>query len=390
VRLGPYRPGTVETSLWRALAVYRVVVLGYAAIVIVRRSGAYENPRLGWLVLAGMVGWTAFCTWAYASPQRRGLPLVLADLGVACATVLATLVVESPANIAEGAPTLPTFWASAAVLAAAIKYGAVGGAVAAVVVTAATLVVAEEPSQTTVANNFLVFLAGTVVGYLARLVLYAEAARARAVEQAATAAERERLARSIHDGVLQVLALVQRRGLEAGGEAAEIGRLAGEQERALRSLVTGRPSIDAAAQDGAGLADPAVDLRQLLSQAVAVRPAATLSAPATAVLLPGHTAREVAAAAVAALDNVARHVGETAPSWVLLEDEGSEVVVTVRDEGPGIPPGRLAEAEGQGRLGVASSIRGRIDDIGGDVVVTSAPGAGTEIEMRVPTANASQ
>ena len=33
--------------------------------------------------------------------------------------------------------------------------------------------------------------------------------------------------------------MVQRRGAEAGGEAAEIGRLAGEQEAALRALVTG-------------------------------------------------------------------------------------------------------------------------------------------------------
>ncbi len=32
--------------------------------------------------------------------------------------------------------------------------------------------------------------------------------------------------------------------------------------------------------------------------------------------------------------------------------------MTVRDDGPGIPEGRLAQAEGEGRLGVALSIRG--------------------------------
>ena len=51
-----------------------------------------------------------------------------------------------------------------------------------------------------------------------------------AAQVEAATRERERLARGIHDSVLQVLALVRRRGEELGGEAAELGRLAGEQE----------------------------------------------------------------------------------------------------------------------------------------------------------------
>ena len=41
------------------------------------------------------------------------------------------------------------------------------------------------------------------------------------------AAERDRLARPIHDGVLQVLALVQREGSELGGSGAQLATLAG-------------------------------------------------------------------------------------------------------------------------------------------------------------------
>ena len=68
----------------------------------------------------------------------------------------------------------------------------------------------------------------------------------------------------------------------------------------------------------------------------------------------------------ACLTTCARHVGDDAPAWVLVEELGDRVVVTVRDEGPGIAPGRLEQARGEGRLGVAESIRGRMRDLGGD------------------------
>lgn len=56
----------------------------------------------------------------------------------------------------------------------------------------------------------------------------------------------------LHDSVLQVLALVQRRGTEVGGEAAAIGRLAGEQEAALRALI----AVDVEPELAAGKLEP--------------------------------------------------------------------------------------------------------------------------------------
>jgi signal transduction histidine kinase len=70
--------------------------------------------------------------------------------------------------------------------------------------------------------------------------------------------------------------------------------------------------------------------------------------------------------------------------YILVEDEPDAVVVTVRDDGAGIEARRLSEAASQGRLGVAQSIRGRIEDLHGKVVIDSAPGEGTEVEMTVP------
>src|SRR6185369_16800678 len=193
-----------------------------------------------------------------------------------------------------------------------------------------------------------------------------ELRQAAALEAAHT--ERDRLARGIHDSVLQVLALVQRRGEELGGEAAELGRLAGEQEVALRALV------GPGAGRSAGPAGTA-DLCELIGALASAR--VTISAPATSVWLPAPVAYELFAAVTAATDNVRQHCPPQTRAWVLVEDEGDAVTVTVRDDGPGIAPVRLDQAAAQGRLGVAQSIRGRVTDLGGEAVITSRPGQGT-------------
>ena len=95
-------------------------------------------------------------------------------------------------------------------------------------------------------------------------------------------------------------------------------------------------------------------------------------------------ADELAAAVGAALDNVRRHAGVGARAWVLIEDKAKDVTVTVRDNGVGVTAGRLAEAAVSGRIGVASSIGGRMSDLGGTVALDSRPGEGTCVELTVP------
>ncbi|HEU4348496.1 MAG TPA: DUF5931 domain-containing protein [Actinoplanes sp.] len=376
-----------HASLWRAVAVYRVLVLGYAVVVVLGRWHGYTHPLVAGLVLAGMVAWTAVCTWAYSSARRRSVLLLVADVAAACGAVLLTALVKTPEQLAAGAPTLPTLWASASILACAVSLGVRGGIVSAAAVSAANLIIRPYPTPDTLANVFLLLLVGVVVGYLSTLVLAAEAERTRAAEFAAATAERERLARDIHDSVLQVLALVQRRGREIGGEAAELGRLAGEQERMLRTLVTGQ-SMPTGAAAGApaetGGSAGSADLGLLLRTAVARRPYATLAAPAPPVVLGGYEASEVAAAAAEALENVRRHAGASARAWVLVEDEPAQITVTVRDDGVGMLDSRLAAASAEGRLGVAQSIVARMRTLGGDASITSVPGRGTEVELRLP------
>jgi signal transduction histidine kinase len=373
----------VEASLWLALAAYRTLVLGYAVFVVAWHWVSYDHPLVAWLALAGMAIWTGLCAWLYSSPRYRSWPVLAVDLGVACVAILLTLFVVS-AEYRQSAPTLPTFWASASMLAWAVRFGPVGGATAAAALSVCNVLVRGEITLATWSNTFVLFLAGTVIGYVSRLALTAEAERARVAEVAAAAAERERLARSIHDSVLQVLAWVQRRGAEIGGEAADLGRLAGEQERALRALVARGVPPASTAEGPAQSAGTATDLGLLLSTTVADRSYATFAGPATPVLLGTYVARETQAAVAETLDNVHRHAGEGAQAWVLLEEVDGQVTVTVRDDGAGMAPGRLATARDAGRLGVAQSIVGRLRAMGGDASVTSTLGQGTEVELRLP------
>ena len=56
----------------------------------------------------------------------------------------------------------------------------------------------------------------------------------------------------------------------------------------------------------------------------------------------------------------------------------------LRDDGVGIPEGRLEQAAAEGHLGVAGSMRGRVQGLGGTIDLHTAPGEGTEWEIVVP------
>ncbi len=366
----------IDTALWRALAVFRTLGLLYALAVYLRRYDEYAHPLGGWLVLALMAAWTATTAVVYDRPALRRWPVLGLDLALAMGAVAAGRWLDAPDRIAGGAQTLPVVWAAAPVLAFAVRGGWPAGLLAAFGVGAADMVHRGQVTVATANNIVLLLLAGTVIGYTVALARRGEAALARAHEVEAASRERERMSRDIHDSVLQVLALVGRRGREAGGEAAELGRLAAEQEQSLRALVGAAPER----------LHGEVDVRALLSAYASGT--VTVSAPATPVVVAAERGQELAAAVGAALANVAAHAGAGARAWVLLEDDGTDLVVSIRDDGVGMAADRLSCARSEGRLGVASSIEGRVRDLGGSATLMSSPGAGTEVELRVPVRSA--
>ena len=283
-----------------------------------------------------------------------------------------------PTSWPQGMPTLTVTWMACPVLAVAVSRGRSQGAAAAVAMGACDLATRGLFNQATYTGTAIMVMAAVAVGHVAGLASQTQEQLRLAAEREAVTRERERFARGIHDSVLQVLALVQRRGADLGGEAAELGRLAGEQEAALRALVGPSSSGDPVP---AGLERPPDGPRPPRG-----RPMCPSRRPPTGVWLPARTAHELNLAVAAAIENVHQHCPDGVRAWILVEDEPGEVTVTVRDDGPGIPAGRLEQAAAEGRLGLAQSVRGRVRDLGGSVTVTSAPGEGTEIEIRLPRA----
>jgi signal transduction histidine kinase len=190
-------------------------------------------------------------------------------------------------------------------------------------------------------------------------------AREREAERAVRIRTEERadFAARVHDSVLQTLTLIQK-------DPSDARRLARRQERELRAWLypDREPASDATL---AGAIDAAAaEIEEL--HGVRVEVVRTGDAPlderTQALILAGREA----------MTNAAKHSGVDEVA-VFLDAEGDPISLYVRDRGTGFDPATVAAD----RRGVAESIRGRMERVGGTARVVSAPGEGTEIELVV-------
>lgn len=178
--------------------------------------------------------------------------------------------------------------------------------------------------------------------------------------------QRAAIAAHLHDSVLQTLALIQKNA----ADPETVSRLARSQERELRQWLFDTQekqtlSVFGALERACGEVE---DLFGLHLAPVTVGEDRPLSDVAQAAVL---AARE-------ACVNVAKHAGVDRAD-VYAELLGGRLEIFVRDRGRGFDPGRVPAD----RHGLADSVRGRVERVGGTATVRSRPGEGTEVRVAV-------
>lgn len=375
---------------------FRWISLAWMTTLAFFAEEPFERPLLAWGVLGAVTAWTV---WLSLS-KRQDEPFVLwVDLGVSIGLLLVSGLVVSRGDVLEPRPVFASMYPAVSALAWGLLRGPVHGLIAGYALGVAYVLtrpingvslgdVSAGQLQGMASVVVIYVLVGGVMGLVSRLLQRSasqveaaveEAIRAR--ERAARLAERESLARQVHDSVLQVLALIHKRGRElgqrptvSGEEVLELASMAEEQEQALRALIlrntdegpAGEASLREALESvGRSVSDPPVTV-------TAVGP----------VWLSATKVTEVCAAVREALGNVSRHA-EASRAFVYAQAEDGWVVVSVRDDGRGFVYDE-ERLRADGRAGLLKSMKGRIEDLGGSMRVESRPGTGTEVEFRIP------
>ncbi|MEU2659539.1 sensor histidine kinase [Streptomyces sp. NPDC007325] len=236
----------------------------------------------------------------------------------------------------------------------------------------------------------------TVLGYQA---LYRESERRRrlieelittraelaaAERHAGTLAERERLAREIHDTLAQGLSSIQlllraaERALPPGSPAA--GHIDRARQAAQDNLAEARRFVRALTPPDLERGSLAAALERLCEPGAG--PRARFSVSGTPVELP--TPYEVALLRIAqsALGNTVRHAGAERAEITLSFMEDA-VALDVVDDGKGFAPEGVRASTDGGGFGLPA-MRSRAESLGGTFTVESAPGQGTAVAVTLP------
>lgn len=181
--------------------------------------------------------------------------------------------------------------------------------------------------------------------------------------------ERAEVAAHLHDSVLQTLALIQR-----SDDPQRMAMLARHQESELRDWLYGHSPLDG------------VDLVSTALKQAAGRVEEDFQIPVDVVTVGDipidERTKALTAAAAEAMVNAAKHSGAPRMSLYMEVDEDADLIeVYVTDQGKGFELSEVPED----RRGISDSIKSRVEKVGGSVDISSEPGEGTEVALRLPT-----
>lgn len=361
----------MEKAVLRGLAAFRWVAWVWLVAMLVVGRHNLARPEIA---LAAATAALAMCAWANSLLHAR--PSVLLDRSVVVVEVLlgASLlfldgVVAEHDTLFTTRQSLGSAFPFTGILSAGIAGGPVAGVAAAlffglarvggVLVNGAAI---SDTGRVLSLLNMTVFyaLTGGVAGYLVRRLLRDE-------EELATANARAEMARTLHDGVLQTLALVARRV-----DDPALARMARETERDLRDFLVGTkvgPNDD----------DVETTLRQLAAQCEdRFGPRVTVVVADDLPTLPPVTRSVLVGAVTEALNNAGKHAAATTVN-VYVEPQDDGVFCSVRDDGEGFDLNATTDG-----MGLRESIRARVDAAGGTTTVKSRLGDGTEVCVWLP------
>jgi signal transduction histidine kinase len=332
--------------------------------------------RWAWLAVALLVG--ALVVTVLSGLVRRSPAiaassrLIATEVGIAAGLIAATGWVYGLDHVNGRGPSLGTGWPTAGIIAAGVARGPWwgGAAGAAIGLSRGVGALAEGTDafdRALVVSVVSYTVISTLNGVVAGVVMNFVRSREREV---ALARAREEVARTLHDGVLQTLAVVQSRATDP-----TLARLARDQENDLREYLYGdREALAAGTQDlDAVLRATARRFEQTYGGVVSVIVADDV-AP-----LPPATVEAVGGAVAEALTNAGKH--GAAERVVVFAEPGDDCTLfcSVHDSGVGFDTAGVSEGQG-----LTDSVRGRLADVGGRVEVRSQVGQGTEVLMWLP------
>ncbi|HEV7759358.1 MAG TPA: ATP-binding protein [Acidimicrobiales bacterium] len=367
------REDSLVQGLVSGVAVFRWLAWAWVATMLVLSRRELTDPQArGWiayLLAAAALAVTAGITVLLRTAPDRllTLPVVATEVAVGCALGIGD---QLAFNGVSHPQMLGSIWPLAGIITAGIAYAGRGGLLAGVTVGLGHLI-----GDTT--SDSFTWDRAQVISPLSTLVLFTLAGgiaglvtvKLREAERRISRAQaREEIARTLHDGVLQTLAVVRRRATDP-----DVVRLATEQERELREYLFGSPStVSGGGEVGTRLRSAAARFEDHYGARARVVLAPDVPA------LPPAIADALVGAVNEALTNAGKHGGARTVT-VFAEPVDGAVFCSIKDDGSGFDPAQVDEG-----VGLSRSIRGRIVEVGGRVEIDGRPGRGAEVRCWVP------